>query len=190
MFTSPLELVFLLDVSESLSSIDIDRIKTLVKEVLATYLISPEKVRVAFILSGASKSNTNKVVLLGEGESMKTLKDFVNSISKGTGERDFVKGLRLVSSDVFNTNFRTGALTFVIAITGAPFPNKNEYDIKRQLLVISRKYNLLLTGINKHLKTTASYGGDDQTMLTNYVNGRDIPEIYASIYKSLSNLQG
>ena len=187
MFTSPLELVFLLDVSESLSSIDINRLKTLIKETLATFVISPENVRVAFVLSGVSKEKTNKVVSLTEGTSAKIVNNFVDSISKGSGERNFMEGLQLISSEVLHGNVRKGAL--IIALTGVPFPNNNEQNIYKQLLAISKKYNLLLAGINKQVKPTVSYGNNGTT-LTYYVDGRDIPDIYAKIFKSLASVKG
>ena len=159
---------------------DLSAIKDVLKQVVS---VVGDEARVSIVLSGAQSNPQNEVHLSYERDPVKA-KIAIDKITKGTGERCFVKAFEKINATVLRPDRTTEDVPkLIIAISGDDFPNTVERQhaerIKALNDILSRGTQLLYVGIGDgfNREDVNKVIGDDSYVIF-LENGRKLPSIF------------
>lgn len=191
-----MELVFLVDVSKATTLGDIEAVKDLLVEVTK---VLGDDARVSIVLSGVKPdTENNKFAQLSETVHSKTI-GVIESITKGTGVRDFSRAIEMIGRAVpeFNQKAKEGEKDrMIIAISGEDFPNDVENNNNDAFYVLrdwveKNGVKAYFVGVGSRFNQTdieTRIIGDDRSVAI-VPDKKSIPETFADINDVFASLK-
>ena len=179
-------LIFVLDVSQSMSYQNINDVKDLIQAILLSN--SSNELVVSFVLSGWSET-AHAFIGISSKEEMNSI---LSNIQRGIADRNFTDAFSFLRQAI-GMPLKLNMPHHIVIFSGPPFINDNERNMEEEVKQLREleSTEVSFIGIGENFKKDhANFIYKDPSLVQFILNEKEIPELFTFITQNVAEISG